>query len=767
GVAGMFLAVPLMMVLAIVLAQFDSTRTEGEALLQHYMRMGHIPYFEPSPRFGQRFYLSRNPALVRHERPALAHYLHEGAREDQPTMPRMPVFDDALGLSDEALVTRIAEAATLRQAREAAAQVTVIIPTYRNTYDTLRAVLSVLASADTTAFTVLVIDDTDPADVPTPRLSILLAGMPGVAVMDNEENIGFLRSCNRAAAACDTPFLFLLNNDTLVVDGWLDEAIATATPHSVALVGSKLIYPDGLLQEAGGIVWSNGTAANFGRLDDPEAPRYSYRRDVDYVSGAAILVRKSAWDDVGGFSEDLAPAYYEDTDLGMKLRTAGHRVVFQPLSMVVHIEGISSGVDVTKGTKRYLNINREKFAERWAGALASHGAFNDFSRAITDRGIKGRILVVDAEVPMPDKDSGSVTAFHMMCLMVELGYAVTLLPMNGRREGRYTRNLQRRGIEVLYAPYVDDPRLYALERSGDYDVVVLTRITAGGKLIGELRRRYRDLKLVFDTVDLHHLRAQREAETLGEPTLAHQADTVKHDEIKAIRIADLTILTSQHEVAYLRDEIGPFAHVHLPLIYEPYERRNGFEARKDIAFVGGFRHPPNVDAVDYLVGEIWPLVRGKLAGARLHIIGSDMPRAVMDHACEDILVAGFVADLEAYLETIRLTVAPLRYGAGVKGKVGNSMRLGVPTVVTPVAAEGMGLVDGKHTLTASEPHAFAEAIARAYGDSALWQRLSKDGQAFVDDAFGIEAARTRLAAMCRALMLKTDARALSDRPTIE
>ncbi|MEM9224173.1 MAG: glycosyltransferase [Pseudomonadota bacterium] len=735
-------------------AEFDHTRTRGETLLQHYIRFGYMPYFEPSPRFGQRFYLSRNPHLPRVKHQALVHFLHNGSLEDQPAMPRPALFDETAGLSDDELAALIRAAASQRESPENV-DVTVIIPTYQNTYDTLRAVLAVLRSADKASLSVLLVDDSEPGSVDGPRLAERLEGIAGVGVMENEANLGFLLSCNRAAESCHTPFVYFLNNDTLVVDGWLDEALATAREDdTIGLVGSKLVYPNGLLQEAGGIIWSDGTAANFGRLDDPEAPRYSYRRDVDYVSGAAILVRKSAWDAVGGFSEEFAPAYYEDTDLGMKLRQAGLRVVFQPTSCVVHVEGVTSGVDITKGTKRYLPINKEKFIEKWRDALPNQGVFNDFSRANIDRNVRGRVLVFDAEVPRPDHDSGSVTAFHMLRILVALGFHVTALPLSGERLGRYTRQLQRMGVEVLYAPYVDDAKTFAVDHAGEFDFVILTRITAGGQFIGDLRRRYRDLKIVFDTVDLHHLRAHREAELAGDPEMAKEANRIRRAELNAIAAADLTIVTSEHEIQYLRDEIGPFPHLHLPLIYEPYVPRHGFEERRDVAFVGGFRHPPNVDAVAFLMEEIWPRVRDRLAGARLHIIGADMPSSVREYASEDVVVAGFVGDLEAYLETIRLTVAPLRYGAGVKGKVGNSMRLGIPAVVTPVAAEGMGLTDGTHTLTASDPQAFAEAICRLYPDKPLWERLSQNGRAFVEQNFGMDLARRRLETMCRALMLK-------------
>ena len=173
-----------------------------------------------------------------------------------------------------------------------------------------------------------------------------LADVTGLRIVTNDENLGFLRSCNRAAAQARGRYLVLLNNDTLVLPGWLDALLQTAKDgEDVGAVGAKLIYPNGLLQEAGGIVWQDGSAWNWGRGEDPEDPRFQYVRQVDYCSAACLLVPKALFDELGGFDDRYAPAYYEDTDLCFAIRARGKRVLYQPAAQVVHFEGVSHGTD--------------------------------------------------------------------------------------------------------------------------------------------------------------------------------------------------------------------------------------------------------------------------------------------------------------------------------------------------------------------------------------------------------------------------------------
>ncbi|WP_158586598.1 glycosyltransferase [Henriciella mobilis] len=722
---------------------------EGQDEIQHYMAMGHMVWFEPSDEFGQRYYLSRYPDVSERREVPLVDFLHGGMTRGRSPLPPKPFFDKTANLSREQIVEMIVRSAGKKVAKP---KVSVIVPAYKSVEYTLRCVLTMLESSDETSFEIIVADDQSP-DKSGDFLAGNLDNVGPIRVHINEENLGFLKSCNNAAKLAKGEYLFFLNNDTAVVNGWLDELIATFERCPEAgLVGSKLVYPNGLLQEAGGIIWDDGSGANYGRLEDPMKPDYNFQRDADYISGAAIAIPKDLWKKLGGFSEELAPAYYEDTDFAMKVRDAGRRVIYQPLSTVIHFEGISSGTDITSGVKKYQAINQKAFAKKWQETLKEFGKKGDFSKACTNRRSKVRILIFDAEVPKPDKDSGSVTAYQYISILCELGYSVTFVPANLKWEGRYCRELQKLGAEVIYAPYVTDAHGFMLDNGGDFDLVIMSRVTTGGQFFTAFKERYQEIPVIFDTVDIHHLRLQRESELNGSEETARLAEDLKQLELQCIQRADATIVVSDYEVEYLRNEVGPFPDVVIPLIYEPFERTTGFADRMDVAFVGGYRHPPNIDAVHYLVEDIWPKVRALEIGATLHIIGSHMPADFNELSAPDISIVGFVDDLESYLSNIRLTVAPLRYGAGVKGKVGNSLRMGVPVVASGVAAEGMGLRNKQHAAIENGAAAIARAIARVYQDEEEWEALSRAGQAYVQELFGREAAKRKLQELVRGLV---------------
>lgn len=720
----------------------------GTHPLNHYLEYGHLVYFQPAENFGQKYYLTNHPQIAAEGTPALLDFLQHGEAAGYRTLPQKPFFDDTKGLSADQMAQRVR---SLARPLSSPAEVSVIIPAFKNIEYTLRCVITMLSSGDKTPFEILIVDDRSP-DSSGDFLTHELADVPGIKVHVNDKNMGFLRSCNSAVSYCAGNYLFFLNNDTAVLAGWLDELMGTfERSPDAGLAGSKLIYPTGLLQEAGGIIWGDGTCANYGRLDDPDHPDYCYERDVDYISGAAIMVPRDLWDEIGGFTDDYAPAYYEDTDFAMKVRKAGRRVIFQPLSVVVHYEGISSGTDTSSGVKRYQVINQKKFEQRWAEDLPSHGRRGDFSLTIRDRRPKARILVLDAETPRPDKDSGSITAFYYLKLLTELGHRVTFVPNNMAWSGRYSRALQRIGVRVIHTPYATTAETYILENGGEYEVFMLSRASVGGALFHKVHNIFPDTPIVFDTVDLHHLRMERQFELNGDTALEVEAYHMKKLELDVIQSSDATILVSEFEEKYLRDEIGHFPSIIIPLIYEEYERINGFADRTDIAFIGGYRHQPNIDAVRYLVEDVWPRFRAHQTGARLHIIGSHMPAEFQKYASDDIAIVGFVEDLEAYLDNVRLTVAPLRYGAGVKGKVGNSLRMGVPVIATPIAAEGMGLIDGKHVLVGHDSASLAEHMARAYSDENIWESLSQKAKEHVQTSFGIETARHKLESLVRSL----------------
>ena len=619
-------------------------------------------------------------------------------------------------------------------------QVSVVIPVFNKFAYTRACLQSIASHGAERAFEVIVVDDAS-----SDQTAAGLAQIGGLRVIRNAENLGFIGACNRGAAAALGDYLLFLNNDTQVTAGWLDALIETFAQHpKVGLVGAKLVYPDGRLQEAGGIVFADASGWNLGRFGDPADPAYNYLREVDYCSGAAIAVPRDWFAAVGGFDLRYAPAYYEDTDLAFRVREEGLRVLYQPRSTVIHFEGITSGTDTGSGVKRYQVRNQEIFAARWRERLDEQPAPGTPIAIAREHRVRGRILIVDATFPEPDKDSGSLRMVNVVRALIALGYKVCFTSENRAYSAGYCESLQALGVEVLYHPWLRDPVAFLRETGASYDAVMLSRHYVASPLLPLVRAYAPRALLIFDTVDLHYLREQREAELAGDDDLRRRAGATQLSELRLVRSADVTLVVSPIEQALLQREV-PGARVEvLSNVHEPVGCRRGFAERADLFFVGGFQHQPNVDAMLWFVAEVWPLIAERLRGVCFHIVGSRMPESVRALASDRVVVAGFAETLDRYLDGCRLSVAPLRYGAGVKGKVNQSMAHGQPVVATSLAAEGMFLQHEREVLIADQATDFAEQVVRLYQDPALWQTLSAAGLENIERHFSFAAASKAL-----------------------
>jgi GT2 family glycosyltransferase/glycosyltransferase involved in cell wall biosynthesis len=619
-----------------------------------------------------------------------------------------------------------------------APRVSVIIPVYNHLDHTLTCLRSILAQPSRIAAEIIVVDDcsSDASAETLPQID-------GLRYQRNPENLGFIGACNAGAASARGEYLVFLNNDTAVQPGWLDALIDTFEQHDkVGLVGAKLIYPDGRLQEAGGIVFNDASGWNYGRFQDPAAPEYNYLREVDYCSGAAIAVPAELFNRFGGFDTHYAPAYYEDTDLAMKVWASGLRVLYQPKSAVVHFEGISSGTDTSTGIKAYQVVNQQKFLARWGERLRAHPAPGTSIENARQHRDARRVLIIDATTPAPDQDSGSLRMVNLMQVLRADGCAVSFFADNRAWVERYTDELQQLGVEVLWHPFLADVPGWFAEHGKRFDLIVLSRHYIAVQYMELVRQHAPQAQLVFDTVDLHYLREQREAELADRDDLRRQAAQTRDKELDLIRRSDVTLVVSPVEQALLASE-APQARVDiLSNVHEVYGCRRSYRERNDLVFMGGYQHTPNVDAVLWFADEILPLIRAEAPEITFHVVGSKAPDSVRALGERPgISFHGFVPDIAPFMDNCRLAVAPLRFGAGVKGKVNMSMSYGQPVVATPIAIEGMHAEAGRDVLIADTPEAFAEEVLRAYRDPELWQQLSEHGLANVEAHFSFEAAR--------------------------
>jgi GT2 family glycosyltransferase len=632
-------------------------------------------------------------------------------------------------------------------------EVSVVIPVHNKWVYTAACLRSLAETRCSASFEVIVVDDHSSDQTPE-----RLPEVEGLVSIRNEQNPGFVGSCNRGAEAARGRYLVMLNNDTQVLDGWLDALIETFTHHpDTGIAGASLIYPDGTLQEAGGIVFRDGSGWNYGKGDQADRPEYQYTREVDYCSGACIMLETSLFRDLDGFDTYYAPAYYEDTDLAFRVRARGLKVRVQPAAAIVHHEGITSGTDLNEGAKRYQAVNRKKFLERWGDEIASYpNPINDPSddaeiRQARDHRLKGRVLVIDAYTPEPDQDSGSVRLCYLMGCLASLGYGVTFMADNRAHAGKYTVALQQAGVEVVYEPWIESLSRFFGERGADYDFVMVSRHYVASNYLSLLKRYCPQAKFIFDTVDLHYLREERMAELENSLPLRRAAAQTRRSELAVINAADATIVVSPVEKTVL-ERAAPEAKVHvISNVHELVGSQRPFADRKDIFFVGGYQHPPNIDAALWFVGRIWPLIRKELPKMEFHLIGSKAPEKIRTLDGNGVRFHGFVKSLEPWLDGCRLAVAPIRYGAGIKGKVNISMSRGQPVVATPMAVEGMFAQSGREVLVAETAEDFAAEVIRLYNDENLWNRVSEAGLENVRQYFSVETARLGLQQLLKSL----------------
>ena len=623
--------------------------------------------------------------------------------------------------------------------------VSVIIPTYGQLEHTLRCLASIAANPPGLPIEVILIDDAWPGE-DAEALSLVR----GVRLLRNETNLGFLRSCNRAAAIAKGGYLYLLNNDTQVLNGWLEPMVSLFRKWpGTGAVGAKLLYPDGRLQEAGGIVWQDASGWNFGRLEDPGKPEYNYVREVDYCSAAALMVQRAVFLDLGGFDERYAPAYYEDTDLCFRLRRIGLKTLYQPAARIVHHEGVSHGRDTAVGIKSYQVANRSTFIDVWAEVLVKqHYRNGDHVFRARERAMHRKVvLVVDHYVPTPDRDAGSRAMMACLHVLLHAGFLVKFWPHNLSYSPTYTEGLQALGIEVFHGPEQAPFDSWIRSAGREFDLILLSRPDVAEDVMPSIRRHCR-APVVYYGHDLHFRRMRQQAEVTGDDRLLHLAKHMRERENAIWRQADLSLYLSEEE-AQIASALQPDAKIGsiVPYCFDRFGEGRVAPACREIIFVGGFGHPPNEDAAVWFVKEILPLIRAEVPEAHLSIIGSNPTERVRALQGEGIAWFANVTDVElqAAYDRARVAVVPLRCGAGVKLKVVEALRTGVPLVTTPVGAQGL---PGLFQVAAVEDDAglFAAAVVGLLRDDARWEKASSRQVEFARERFSREAMAASLLA---------------------
>jgi GT2 family glycosyltransferase/glycosyltransferase involved in cell wall biosynthesis len=623
--------------------------------------------------------------------------------------------------------------------------VSVIIPTYGQLQTTLCCLAAIAANPPEAAIEVIVIDDAS-LDPDVARL----AQVQGIRFVVQPDNLGFLRTCNMAARLARGEFLLFLNNDTQVQRGWLDAMLESfRRDPAVGAVGSKLIFPDGRLQEAGCLIWSDGTGWNIGRFDHPGQPEYNYPREVDYCSGASLMVPRTLFADLGGFDARYAPAYFEDVDLAFRLRARGWKVVYQPRSCVMHVEGVSHGTDIAVGGKSFQAVNQSVFVECWAEVLATrhYPSGQHVLRAREHARCRPVVLILDLEVPSPERDAGSRTMLAIIRALLQEGMVVKFAPHIPCADLARIGVLEQMGVAVIRDAGRDAAARWIAEQGNELDMIVLSRPQVAAHYL-PIVRRDSAARIVFYGHDPHFSRLRQQAALCNSDAITREATTMERLERRVWRGSDLVLYSSAAEaerVAML--EPGVSARAIVPYSFRDFPGPRTPAEGQDILFVGSFVHVPNEDAVVWLVNEILPLIRARAGCARLRIVGTDPPARVRALVGPGVTIISDVseAELAAEYRRARVALAPLRFGAGVKMKAVEALAAGVPLVTTPVGAQELpGL--GDVASVCPDAAEIAHAVCLLLADNTLWRVRSMAGVAYARERFSEAAMRASLMA---------------------
>ena len=620
--------------------------------------------------------------------------------------------------------------------------ISIIIPVYNNFKYTYNCIESIVKSNPKIPYEIIIADD-----MSTDSTKSIQKYFPNIHINKNKRDQGFVMNCNMAANLVKGKYIHFLNNDIQVENEWLSSLLKLIeSDEKIGMVGSKIIYPDKTLQEAGGIIWKDGSGCNYGRGKDPEMGEYNYVKEVDYISGASILIKKSVWDEIGGFDKRYIPSYYEDTDLAFEVREHGYKVMYQPKSVVIHYEGISNGKDLKKGIKKYQSKNQKKFIEKWKEKLKEQYEPQNIFNARDRSRNKKRILVIDRYIPNFDKDAGGRCIYMYLKIFQNIGLVVTLLGDNLQKYEPYTSILEQEGIEVLYGErYFSNLNKWLEDNLKHFNFIFLQRPDITIKYIYLIKNNNYTGKIFYFAHDLNYIRLYREYKITGNKATLNQSKFWEDLENKIFSEADVGYVVGTYEEKIIKEKFINKSIYNIPLY--TYEKQisnieKNFSKRKNLIFVGGFYHSPNKDAILWFTREIYPYILKKYPDMILHIVGSNVPNEIKNLETKNIKVDGYLSDedLKSLYLKCRIAIAPLRFGAGVKGKIVEAAYYQIPLITTSIGIEGLNNSFGTF-LIEDNALKMAEVICSIYEDYIKLKKLSDLEKIFIEKYFTPERAK--------------------------
>ncbi|MBG0792006.1 glycosyltransferase [Methylocystis sp. H62] len=707
----------------------DVSRSGLHPLL-HYYLFGGFEGRNPSEFFESGWYLATNPDVDNGGINPLAHYLHYGQSEGRAA--RKPLAVSVKEVHGQLSTLRINEflrssarfSFPKRQGAKHCISVIIILFNKANlTFDCIDSLYKIAQTSEDLDLEVIIFDNAS-----TDNTKKLLGRLDNVVVTQNEENVGFLRAVNQAAKGARGKYLLLLNNDTQVQFGALEAAcdLLDEDP-SVGAVGARLVLPDGKVQEAGSIIWKDGSCLGYGRGRSLDDPSVMFQREVDYCSGAFLMTRTDLFRQLDGFDEAFAPAYYEEADYCARLWQKGYKIVFEPNATIIHFEFGSAAS--REWAEQQQKKNQILFVKKHSSFLASRWVPEPLNvpHARFAVSTRHRVLFIEDRVPFPWMGSGFPRSKELLdCIVEALGDQahISLCITNVQDlDWPAIREVVNRRVEITITDTHSSLAKALSEHRPDLTIVcrphnmkLLNEVLEQNPELGATMRVLYDAEALFAVRDIERKKLQ------GELLTAAQIDTLLGNEIELTKraFAVLTVSESEKQIfeKYCSCPIIIVGHSVNEKVYRtPFEQRSGF------LFVGSIHdeNSPNADSLIWFFEEIWPRIKKSLGPkAFLKVAGPNKSRAVKAKVPPDVELLGRVEDLGPVYSNARVFIAPTRFSAGIPLKVLEAAGTGVPCVITPQLCQQLSWKNGRECLVGADAENFAEQCIKLYNDSVLW-----------------------------------------------
>lgn len=586
----------------------------------------------------------------------------------------------------------------------------------------------------------------------TDDTNLLLDRIEGATVIRNNKNLHFLKANNQALDYVRGKYLLFLNNDTELTESTISSAMDTLDGREkCGAVGGKLILPDGTLQEAGSMIWNDGSCLGYGRHESPDLPEFNFKRVTDYCSGAFLLTYTDLFREHGGFDPTLAPAYYEETDYCLWLQEKGLDVIYDPEALVFHYEFASS---MSQEGTTLQRINQRKFYRKHQRQLSKHFKYDLGNvlkaRFAASQRYKKKVLYIDDRVPHRDQGAGFPRSNSILKLIRELDYDLTVYPLNFPNEDNWMTAYRDVDpfIEIIRGRGVDGFERFIHSRADYFDIIWISRPHNMEALIKDIRFLKGRSKIIYDVEAIAADRDILLKELNGKMYTEEKKAKWYEKEIQLSIIADRIITVSEADAEKFK-RFGRSNIVVLGHIMEINKTIAGFNERNGLLFVGNLDDDasPNVDSVLWFIHDIFPIIRQEIPDMTVDIVGSDdSPKIRSLHHEEGVYIHGRVSSLSDFYNTRRVFIAPTRFAAGIPYKIHEASSFGLPVVATRLLCEQLGWRHQQEVLASKiDKFDFARHVIDLYHHEDLWNLLQKNAMNLIRRQMSVDAYKKKIA----------------------